>query len=78
MALISAKALCRQCGFAQYKNNAMGLAAQHHYRTGHTVDVDLYNYHVFGDRDEQAFHESGSPVVSASQSSVESDRDAQG
>lgn len=62
--LVDVQALCRDCGFAQFARNAMGLAAQHHKRTGHTVDVESQHYTRFGDGDNPNFHDRSKPVVS--------------
>ena len=40
-------ARCQDCNFRQYERNAMGLAAQHHYRTRHVVIVDVNHSYVF-------------------------------
>lgn len=66
MGLVHIVALCRQCGFSQYAKNAMGLAAQRHQRTGHTVDVESGYAHTFGDRAVEEFHDRNKPVVTGS------------
>ena len=49
MRLIEAMAYCHdsKCEWETHGNNAMGNAAQHHYKTGHEVGVDLSYVHVF-------------------------------
>jgi len=34
-------AKCRDCGWQSSGKNALGIAAQHHDRTGHSVDIDV-------------------------------------
>lgn len=34
-------AVCQDCGWATRGKNGLGLAAQHHDRTGHTVSTDV-------------------------------------
>lgn len=38
--LLGVTAECRDCGWFQQANNALGLAAQHADRTGHMVQVE--------------------------------------
>ena len=33
--------VCQDCGWAVQGKNGLGVAAQHHDRTGHTVHVDV-------------------------------------
>ncbi len=33
--------MCDDCDFEASSKNAHGLAAQHHYRTGHTVHIEV-------------------------------------
>jgi len=37
----NARARCENCDWNQTSDNAHGLAAQHHYATGHTVHVEV-------------------------------------
>ena len=32
---------CQDCGWETYGKNGLGIAAQHHDRTGHTVTIDV-------------------------------------
>jgi hypothetical protein len=48
---ITAKAECRECKWTADHANAMPLAAQHHDRTEHTVDVEQHMELVYGDPD---------------------------
>lgn len=38
--LLSVMAFCDDCEWEQGARNGMGLAAQHHYKTGHTTHVE--------------------------------------
>lgn len=38
--LVAASAYCSDCEWEQGARNAMGLAAQHHYKTGHSTHVE--------------------------------------
>lgn len=40
---------CRGCDWHYEGMNGLGLAAQHHDRTGHTVDVDTFGFVTYGD-----------------------------
>ena len=51
--LVHADAYCTECDWTASSKNAMGLAAQHVYRTGHEVRVEIGS----------AFTFSGSPIV---------------
>ncbi len=44
MFLIEARAFCTECKFELESRNAMGVAAKHHKKTGHYVQMQL----VFG------------------------------
>ena len=35
------QARCRGCEWELYSKNALGVAAQHHDRTGHSVDIEV-------------------------------------
>jgi len=35
-------AICEDCGWEVHAKNGLGIAAQHHDRTGHTVVIDVY------------------------------------
>lgn len=39
MNLQHARAECQRCGARYDEKNAMGLAAQHHQKTGHVIDI---------------------------------------
>ena len=41
-----ASARCEECEFEVHSRNAHGLAAQHHYKTGHTVTIDKHSSHT--------------------------------
>lgn len=48
-------ARCRECGFEVSGKNALGLAAQHHDRTGHSIDVEsIGNISYLSDADNKA------------------------
>ncbi len=34
------QAACQECGWSTQARNGHGIAAQHHYRTGHTVVIE--------------------------------------
>jgi hypothetical protein len=53
MILVEANAHCHKCEWNTYGKNAMGNAARHHYKTEHTVGVDLIYIHVFKKREEK-------------------------
>ena len=38
------RALCADCGWELFAKNALGLAAQHHDRTGHNVNVEIHGH----------------------------------
>ena len=46
-----ADAHCVDCGVEFRSKNAHGLASQHHYKTGHTVIVDVQKSYVLTTRD---------------------------
>lgn len=46
-------ARCQDCEWEQGKRNAVGLAAQHHDKTGHTVTIEVEKVIVFGDWDRR-------------------------
>lgn len=47
MRLAEATAHCHDCEWSTYGKNAMGNAAQHHYKYNHDVGVDLIYIHMF-------------------------------
>lgn len=51
-------AACRECGWHSNERNALGAAAQHHDRTGHTVRVEQLTTVTYGD----AAKDDGSPL----------------
>ncbi len=63
MGLVDIQAICRNCGFYQSAKNAMGLAAQHHNKYGHTVDVESGYWNCFGDSNDREFHDSDKPAA---------------
>lgn len=48
MHLVAAMCHCTECGYELEARNAMGVAANHHKRTGHCVQVELSYVHQFG------------------------------
>ena len=48
--LVHAYALCKVCGWEASSKNAMGLAAQHVYRTEHEVKVEIGSVFTFSTR----------------------------
>jgi len=48
MHLIRAYAVCCDCGWELEARNAMGVAAKHHYKTGHEVQVEMTYSQIFG------------------------------
>lgn len=46
------EAWCWECGFHTHGKNALGLAAQHHDRTGHYITIDVSGSISYGDSPE--------------------------
>ena len=55
-------AFCQECGW-QYSNRANGLAlaAKHHDKTGHRVNIDIYNLVCYGEKPTVAPRDTPSP-----------------
>lgn len=48
------EAKCRGCGWGVYGKNGLGLAAQHHDRTGHSIQIDIKGVVVYlSDEDDE-------------------------
>lgn len=48
---------CQDCGWECEARNALGLAAQHHDKTKHTVHVDLYKTIVYETKEREKVRE---------------------
>ena len=53
MHIIHAIANCIDCNWEKDSRNSMVLAAQHHRKTGHYVQVEQCYGHSFGERDDK-------------------------
>ncbi len=52
------EARCWDCGWAVRGRNGLGLAAQHHDRTGHTVQINVFGVVVYlSDEDDMKIKE---------------------
>ena len=55
----SASWRCRDCDAGGRYKNAHGVAAQHHQKTGHMVDVEENRVYVYGDSVEKSGDDDG-------------------
>jgi len=53
MFLMDAQATCVDCGWHTEGRNSMGNAAQHHQKTGHYVQCEMYYGQHFGGPDAE-------------------------
>jgi len=53
---------CEDCEFNTAGKNGLGLAAQHHDRTGHNVNVDVEGHVSYVNDEEHARREAGKTV----------------